>query len=69
MVVYCVMFAGPKEIKDIFSNLKDSVVELSQSNTTLKHQVWIHIHVDWTIFSFFFVPLKLGWIGEDPHHG
>jgi hypothetical protein len=46
MVVYRVMFAGPKEIKDIFSNLKDSVVELSQSNTTLKHQVFIHIHVD-----------------------
>ncbi|XP_059431871.1 nuclear pore complex protein NUP205 isoform X2 [Corylus avellana] len=34
-----VVRASPKEIKDIFSNLKDSVVELSQSNTTLKHQI------------------------------
>ncbi|GLT65704.1 hypothetical protein SLA2020_381180 [Shorea laevis] len=34
-----VVRASPKDIKDIFSNLKDSAAELSQSNTTLKHQV------------------------------
>jgi hypothetical protein len=46
MLAFHVMFAGPKDIKDIFSNLKDSSAELSQSNTTLKHQVCIHIHMD-----------------------
>lgn len=42
MVTNYVMFAGPKDIKDIFSTLKDCAAELSQSNTTLKHQVFLN---------------------------
>lgn len=34
-----VVRASPKDIKDMFSTLKDSAAELSQSNTTLKHQI------------------------------
>ncbi|XP_030954556.1 nuclear pore complex protein NUP205 isoform X1 [Quercus lobata] len=34
-----VVRTSPKDVKDIFSTLKDSAVELSQSNTTLKHQI------------------------------
>lgn len=31
-------YAGPKDVKDVFSALKDSAAELSESNDTLKHQ-------------------------------
>lgn len=31
-------FAGPKDVKDIFSLVKDSAGEVSQINATLKHQ-------------------------------
>lgn len=34
-----VVRTSPKDVKDIFSTLKDSAAELSQSNTTLKHQI------------------------------
>lgn len=43
VVVYHVWFAGPKDIKDIFSTLKDCATEHSQSNMTLKHQVILYI--------------------------
>ena len=33
------LFSGPKDIKDIFSVLKDSASEVSESNATVKHQV------------------------------
>lgn len=31
-------FVGPKDVKDIFSIVKDSAGEVSQTNATLKHQ-------------------------------
>ena len=36
------MFSGPKDVKDISSALKDSASELSESNATIKHQVYRH---------------------------
>lgn len=40
------MLAGPKDVKDIFSALKDSAAEVSESNEIVKHQVF---------FSFYFL--------------
>ena len=37
------LFSGPKDIKDIFSVLKDSASEVSESNATVKHQVHFYI--------------------------
>lgn len=45
ILVHCLVLSvlvvrtSPKDIKDIFSTLKDCAAELSQSNTTLKHQI------------------------------
>jgi nuclear pore complex protein Nup205 len=36
------LFSGPKDVKDLFSVLKDSASEVSQSNTAIKHQVLLH---------------------------
>jgi hypothetical protein len=36
------LLSGPKDVKDLFSVLKDSASEVSQSNTAIKHQVLLH---------------------------
>lgn len=33
------LFSGPKDVKDLFSVLKDSVSEVSESSATIKYQV------------------------------
>ena len=51
-VVPPLLFAGPKDVKDIFSALKDSAAEHNGSNDTLKHQVLLKLADH--LFSFLF---------------
>lgn len=50
------LFSGPKDIKDIFSVLKDSASEVSESNATVKHQVHFYIlaELNFVYFIMFF---------------
>jgi len=48
------LFSGPKDVKDLFSVLKDSASEVSQSNTAIKHQVLLHtLLLDFLLFICF----------------
>lgn len=47
------LFSGPKDVKDLFYVLKDSVSGVSESNTTIKHQV--HSYPIGSLYFFCFV--------------
>nr|KJB07739.1 hypothetical protein B456_001G042000 [Gossypium raimondii] len=49
-----VVRTGPKDVKDVFSVLKDSAAELSESSDTLKHQACHFLYnFLWKRFSFY----------------
>jgi hypothetical protein len=57
------LFSGPKDVKDLFSVLKDSASEVSQSNTAIKHQVLLHtLLLGFLVFSFVFSEALQIWI-------
>lgn len=50
------LFSDPKDVKDLFSVLKDSASEVSQSNTAIKHQVLVHtLLLDFSVLVLFSV--------------
>lgn len=51
-VIWQSLFSGPKDVKDILSVLKDSASEVSESNTTVKHQVHFYILVELNFVYF-----------------
>jgi len=48
------LFSGPKDIKDIFSVLKDNASEVSESNAVVKHQVHFYILAKLNFIYFVF---------------